>query len=196
MADTDLASITERLDRIERAVSRLSSLGDLVNPVDPPPDDLVRLRPDIFQRRLIDLIREIIIKGDPPPFDAGRFRGAGLSGFSAEARLSELQRRGPGWVADPPPEDFLNVRILDLLRRWGGGVSDPPPEDLANVRLRDLLQRIIGGGGGVVDPAPEDIGRLSKQEIETQIHKVNAEMVRLKSLEKMLNERLQAIGQG
>src|SRR5215213_3534722 len=100
MADTDLASITERLDRIERAVSQLSALGGFVNPVvDPPPDDLVRLRPDIFQRRLIDLIREIIIKGDPPPFDAGRFRGAGLAGFSAEARLSELQRRWPpGWI--------------------------------------------------------------------------------------------------
>src|SRR5215207_1835970 len=105
MADTDLDSIVQRLDRIERAVARLSALPDLGPNVDPPPDDLVRLRPDIFQRRLIDLIREIIVKGDPPPFDVSRFRGG-----SVEARWSDLLRRGPGWVVDPPPDDFLNVR--------------------------------------------------------------------------------------
>jgi hypothetical protein len=142
MADTDLDSIVKRLDRIEQAVSHLGGIGGIGgagNPVvDPPPDDLVRLRPDIFQRRLIDLLRDIIIKGDPPPFDITRFR----------------------------------------------------VDDLANLRLRDLLHRIPGGFGGVVDPAPDDIGRLTKAEVEVQIHRVNAEMVRLRSLEKMLNERL------
>jgi len=190
MADTDLDSIAQRLDRIERAVSQLTALGSLgpLGPtVDPPPDDLVRLRPDIFQRRLIDLIREIIVKGDPPPFDFSRFRG-GAGG--AEARWSDLLRRGPGSVVDPPPDDLLNVRLGDLLRRWRGGVADPVPEDLVNVRLRDLLEKIAGGRGGVADPVPDDIGRLSREQVEAQIHQVNAEMVRLKSLDQMLNERL------
>lgn len=190
MADTDLSSIVQRLDRMEQALSRLTAIGGL-NPVaDPPPDDIVRLRPDIFQRRLIDLLREIIIKGDPPPFDVSRFQGAGAN--AASARWNEILRRGPGWVVDPPPEDFLNVRLLDLIRRWRGGTSDPAPEDLVNVRLRDLLEKIPGGGGGVVDPAPDDIGRLSKVEVEEHIHRLNAEMVRLKSLEKLLNERLES----
>jgi hypothetical protein len=165
MADSDLALIVQRLDRIEH---RLSALPGLINPVDPPPDDLVRLRPDIFQRRLIDLIRDVIIKGDPPPIDVSRFRG--LAGGGTEAAASDLFRR----------------------IRW---FADPPPDDLWNLRLRDLIARIPGGGGGVVDPAPDDIGRLTKPEVEALVHKVNAELVRLQSVEKLLNERLATFGQ-
>jgi hypothetical protein len=183
MTDPNPGDFAQRLDRIERALARLSVLDDLINPVDPPPDDLVRLRPDLLQLRLVDLIRHIIPKGDPPPIDIVRTRGSAI-----ETRLAEIMRRNPGWFVDPPPEDFLNVRILDLIRRYRGGFTDPAPDDLANVRLRDLLERIPGGG--IVDPGPEDIARLTKTELEAQLHKVNAEMVRLKSFERLINERL------
>jgi hypothetical protein len=168
MADSDLALIVQRLDRIER---RLGAIGDLISPVaDPPPDDLVRLRPDIFQRRLIDLIRDVIIKGDPPPFDFTRFRAGGVAGGATEAGISDIFRR----------------------IRW---IADPPPEDLWNLRLRDLIARIPGAGGGVADPAPDDIARLSKAEVEGLVHQVNAELVRLQSVEKLLNERLASFEQ-
>jgi hypothetical protein len=184
MANPDLGSLAQRLDRIERALARFSVLDDLINPVvDPPPDDLARIRPELLRLRLIDLIRHLIPKGDPPPDDLVRWRGSPL-----EARLGEILRRNPGWFVDPPPEDFLNVRLLDLIRRWRGGFTDPAPEDLGNVRLRDILQRIPGGG--IVDPPPEDIARLTKAEVEAQLHKINAEMVRLKSLERLFHERL------
>lgn len=113
MADTDFDAISKRLDRIEQALFRFGGFGG--NPVvDPPPDDFVRLRPDIFQTRLIDLIRLIRPNVDPPPDDIIRFRG-------------------------------------------------------------DLVSTI---------------SRLSRAEVEEQIHKVNAELVRLRSVEQMLNERL------
>jgi hypothetical protein len=189
MANVDLDSLAQRLDRIERVLSRFSVLDDLINPVDPPPDDLGRVRPDILRQRLIDLIAHLIPKGDPPPFDFVRGRGSAL-----EARIGEILRRNPGWFVDPPPEDFLNVRLLDLVRRWRGGFSDPAPEDLGNVRLRDLLQRIPGGG--IADPPPEDLARLTKPELEAQLHKVNTELLRLKSLERLFNERLGKLKQG
>ena len=179
-------NITQRLDRIERILERLNVLDDLINPVDPPPDDLGRIRPDLLQLRLIDLIRRIIIKGDPPPTDLSRLRGSVL-----EARLGDILRRNPGWIVDPPPDDFLNVRILDLIRRFRGGFTDPAPDDLANVRLRDLIQRIPGGG--FTDPSPEDIARLTTPELESQLHKINTEMVRLTSLERLIKERLSTL---
>ncbi len=174
MADPDLGSIAKRLERIEHAL-------DLINHGDPPPDDFVRFRPALLQLRLIDLLRGIMPKGDPPAPDLVRQS-------AVQARLGEILQRHPGWFTDPPPDDFLNVRLLDLVRRWRGGFTDPAPDDLANVRLRDLLQRIPGGG--IVDPGPEDIARLTKSEAEAQIHKINAEVVRLKSIERLLNERL------
>src|SRR5262245_40839424 len=134
MADADLSGLAQRLDRIERALSRLSVLDDLLNPVDPPPEDLGHRRPGLLQ--LLELIRRPP-KGDPPALDLARVRGS-----TVEERLGEILRRNPGWFADPPPEDFLNVRLLDLIRRWRGGFTDPAPDDLANARLRDLLQRI------------------------------------------------------
>jgi hypothetical protein len=188
MANTDLDSIAQRLDRIEQALAKLSFLYNPTNPVvDPAPDDLGHLHPEIFQLRLIDLIRNTIVKGDPPPRDLGR-----LLGGIFEARLSDIQRRGP--IVDPAPDDLLNSKLLDLIRRWRGGTTDPVPEDLANVRLRELLQRIPGGG--VVDPGPEDIARLSKQEVEQHLHRANAEVVRLQSFTKLLNERLGQLEKG
>lgn len=109
----DIDALAKRLDRIEQTLSRFGGLGG--PPIgDPPPDDFVRLRPDLFQTRLIDLIRGIRINADPPPDDIIRFRG-------------------------------------------------------------DLVGTIA---------------RLSRAEVEEQIHKVNAELVRLRSVEQMLNDRL------
>jgi hypothetical protein len=186
MADTDLSHVMKRLDAIERALGRLVGVGDFVNPAaDPPPDDLPRR--GILNVRLIDLLRRLHWASDPPPSDLPR---AGL----LSARLGEIVARNPGWFTDPPPEDFLNVRVLDLIRRYRGGFTDPAPEDLAGVRLRDLIERIPGGG--FTDPSPEDLGRLTRSELEGHLHKLNAEMVRLKSLERLINERLQASKSG
>jgi len=218
----DLGAIAKRLDRIDQ---RFSILDDLINHVDPPPDDLGRwgrvdLSSEILNSRLGDLLRRLRpgLGGDPPPEDWSRFGRAELSGnilnlrlsdllrrilpgrggdpppfdrvrsSALDARLADIYQRNPGWFSDPPPDDFLNVRLLDLIRRWRGGYSDPAPDDLAGVRLRDLMQRIPGGGFS--DPPPDDIARLSKPELEAQLHRVNAEMVRLKSLERLLNDRL------
>jgi hypothetical protein len=113
---------------------------------------------------------------------------------TVRATLEDIISRNPGWFADPPPEDFLNVRILDLIRRYRGGFTDPAPDDLANIRLSDLLQRIPGGG--FTDPAPPDIGRLTQAELETQRHRINAEKVRLESLDRMIGDRLNQLGAG
>jgi hypothetical protein len=201
MTNVDLGSLARRLDRIEQALARLSVLDDLINSTDPPPEDLGRIRSDLY--RLLALIRRPPI-GDPAASDLARLIRrppigdpaasdlARLGRSVLEERLSEILSRNPGWFTDPPPDDFLNVRVLDLIRRWRGGFSDPAPEDLANARLRDLLQRIPGGG--ITDPGPDDLARLTKPEIEAQLHKVNAELVRLKSLERMLNERRSQLG--
>jgi len=106
-------------------------------------------------------------------------------------RVRELVLKNPGWFTDPPPEDFLNVRVIDLIRRYRGGFTDPAPDDLGSVRLRDLITRIPGGG--ISDPSPEDIGRLTTIELENQIHKINTEVVRLNSLQRMFTERLQEL---
>ncbi len=216
----DLNAIAKRLDRIEQRFSVLDDLinhgdpppddlgrggrfaseylnlrlADLLKRLrpglggDPPPDDLGRfdraeLSAEILNLRLSDLLRRILPGrgGDPPPRDLVR-------GSILEARLGEIYQRNPGWFADPPPEDFLNVRLLDLIRRWRGGYTDPAPDDLAGVRLRDLMQRIPGGGFS--DPPPDDIARLTKPELEAQLHRINAEMVRLKSLERLISDRL------
>jgi hypothetical protein len=188
MSNTDIAF---RLERIERSLARLGVLDDLVNPVDPSPVDTGRIRPELLELRLVDLLRDFRIpKGDPPPDDIVRRR---WSDFAAS--VNDIARRWRNPVVDPPPDEFFNVRVLDLLRRWRGGFSDPAPDDLAGVRLRDLFERLPGGVGGVGDPAPEDIGRLSKAELESQLHKLSAEVVRLNSMQRMIKERLEAQGE-
>ena len=64
MAD-DVTSFLKRLENIEQLLSRLSFLDDLVNPLDPVPDDIVRFRPDLLNLRLRDLLHDIITKSDP-----------------------------------------------------------------------------------------------------------------------------------
>ena len=92
-SNIDLNSIVQRLDRIEQKLTRASVLDDLLNPVDPPPDDWGRIRPELLGMRLIDLIKKFRIpKGDPPPFDTVRFQGNIL-----QDRLAEVLQRNPGW---------------------------------------------------------------------------------------------------
>ena len=122
---------------------------------------------------------------DPPPYDYGYLDKL------VERRIDHIFKKNPGWISDPPPEDFLNVRVLDLLRRYRGGFTDPAPDDLSNVRLRDIIQRIPGGG--FTDPSPVDIRNLTISETESQLHKVNTELVRLNSLKRTLTNRLDEI---
>jgi hypothetical protein len=187
MSDIDIAALSKRIDALERAAIQFK-----IPHGDPPPDDLGQWRWQIFQRlqdleRLIGRWRTPI--ADPAPEDLASIRPD-----MVRSRLAEIARFQPGWFTDPPPDDFLNVRILDLIRRYRGGFTDPVPEDFANVRLRDVLQRIPGGG--IVDPGPDDIGRLTVTEIETQLHKIGAESVRLKSIERLMQDRLQQLKGG
>jgi hypothetical protein len=107
---------------------------------------------------------------------------------SVRSRIAAIAQADPGWFSDPPPEDFLNVRVLDLIRRYRGGFTDPAPDDLGNVRLRDLLARIPGGG--FTDPGPDDVKRLTSVELETVVHRIRGEIGRLESLSNVLNEHL------
>jgi hypothetical protein len=120
---------------------------------------------------------------DPPPDDFVNWKGTFM-----RDRLAQLVQFNPSWFSDPPPDDFLNVRVLDLIRRFRGGFTDPAPDDLAHIKLKDLLQRIPGGG--FTDPSPEEITKLTTIELETHIHKLGAEIVRLKSLERLMQDRL------
>lgn len=184
MPDSDMAILSKRMEALEKAIIHLKGPQG-----DPPPDDLGHWRWDIV-RRLQDLERffqrHFPRTGDPPPDDLGR-----LGSDLVRTRLGDLLRVNPGWFTDPPPDDFLNVRVLDLIRRFRGGFTDPAPDDLGNIRLRDLLQRIPGGG--VTDPSPEDLNRMTLSEVETQLHKIGAELVRLKSIERVMQERVQQL---
>lgn len=177
----DLAQLSHRLEAIEKALITFK------NPVtDPPPDDFRIVFSDLFRR--LDLLERQLIdfrgpQTDPSPEDLAR-----VPQNFMRSRLGEISRVNPGWVTDPPPEDFLNVRVLDLIRRYRGGFTDPAPEDLSNVRLADLIRRIPGGG--FTDPAPEEIGKLTRVELESQLHKVGTELVRLRSLERAMQDRL------
>jgi hypothetical protein len=85
-------------------------------------------------------------------------------------------------------------RIEQILTHRPGPIVDPGPEDTARgvhasaVHLPPILHK--------GDPPPTDIARLSRQEVQEQLHQVNAEVVRLQSLGKMLNERLGQLKEG
>jgi hypothetical protein len=179
MAEQEPRLLEVRLHRVENLLVELldllgTALGGFRRPHgDPPAEDLARRRPH----------------GDPPAADLARRPIADPAAPDfVRQRLSEIMQARPGWFTDPPPEDFLNVRILDLIRRFRGGFTDPAPSELADVRLRDLLSRVPGGG--FTDPGPDDIKRLSTVELETTVHRINAEMLRLKSLQGVLEQRL------
>lgn len=87
-------------------------------------------------------------------------------------------------------------RIEQLLthRPGPGPIVDPGPEDtVRGVQASALHLPHIPPKG---DPAPIDLARLSRQEVEEQLHQVNTETVRLQSLSKMLNERLGQLKEG
>lgn len=163
-------SVDARLERVERVIEQLV---DRFNPVvDPAPINWGR-----WSGRERWPWPDPVV--DPVPIDVVR------------RQLMELLQRNPGWFTDPPPEDFLNVRVLDLLRRFRGGFVDPAPDDLANVRLKDLLATIPGGG--ITDPNPTDLSRLTLTELESRMHRVKAEMVRLSSFEDLLNKQIEKL---
>jgi hypothetical protein len=78
---------------------------------------------------------------------------------------------GPGPIVDPGPEDTVR-----------GGTHG------SAAHLPSLPHR--------GDPPPSDLARLSRQEVQEQLHQINAEVVRLQSLGKMLNERLGQLKEG
>jgi hypothetical protein len=45
-----------------------------------------------------------------------------------------------------------------------------------------------------VDPPPEDVARLTATELEATARAVSADLVRLKSIEGLLNDRLKELG--
>ncbi len=179
MADEVQLTVEQRMDRLEQLLHTIldESLWQIIHrppPGDPAVTDLTRAQLATITRRPP--------RGDPPALDLVR------------ARLQEIMGSSLRWFADPPPEDFLNVRVLDLIRRYRGGFTDPAPEDLGTIRLRDLLARIPGGG--ISDPAPEDLARLTTVELETHLHRINAELTRLESLRGLFRQRLDNLRQG
>jgi hypothetical protein len=144
------------------------------------------------------------ISVDPPPPDVARG-----GGFQAEFR-----RRPGGPIVDPAVSDRLRLAEL-LMRRPPQGdpaVSDrvrlaetllrrPPHGDPAvsdRVRLEigeidpivaEWIARLLAG----VDPPPEDLTRLTAGELAATARVVGADIVRLKSIEGLLNERLQEV---
>jgi hypothetical protein len=45
------------------------------------------------------------------------------------------------------------------------------------------------------DPPPPDLSRLSKVQLETMLHSINAEKARLDSMEAMVKKQLEAVNQ-
>lgn len=138
--------------------------------------------------RLLEYWATIVVPNIPPQVDPAATDTVRAGAMQAESYYRP--RPGPGPIIDPAATDLRNVRMLDLVRRIRGGFVDPAVTDLANLRLGDLLGRI----GPIPDPPPEDIARLSTVELEAQIHGINAEIVRLKSIEQMLSKRLHEAG--
>lgn len=121
---------------------------------------------------------------DPSPVDYARID-----------RFSDFAM--PGSFTDPAPDDFTSnlqsiysARLIDLLHRWKGGFTDPSPNELARIRLSDLVAIAKFPIPKPGDPGPEEIGHLSRVELEGQLHRVSAELVRLRDSERMIKQRL------
>jgi hypothetical protein len=85
-------------------------------------------------------------------------------------------------------------RIEQILTHRPGPLVDPGPEDtVRGVHVSAAHFPPIRHTG---DPGPSDLARLSRHEVQEQLHQVNAEVVRLQSLGKMLNERLGQLKEG
>src|SRR5215472_3675835 len=166
----DLYLIDARLTYVEQI---LAALG-LINPVDPPPPDISRLggaQLEAFHRP-----GPIV---DPAVTD--------------RVRLAELLLHRPQH-GDPPVTDRVRLAEL-LLRRPPHG--DPPASDRVRLEgvdplLAEWIDRLLTGG----DPPPEDIARLTANELEATVRAVSEDIVRLRSIEGLLNERLKEVREG
>ena len=123
---------------------------------------------------------------------------------SLEARLSALEQIiiiiiiGGGFPGVPPKGDSFatdQTRIEALARGlhgfrppWGPG-TDPAVTDTTRL---EALYRILGHGP-IGDPFSPDLARLSAVELESGVHRVNAELVRLRALESQMQDRLREI---
>ena len=184
----DLYLIDARLSYLEQI---LAALG-LINPVDPAPSDISRLGGAQFEafRRPGPIV-------DPAVTDRVRLAESLLrrppQGDPAAAdrvRLAELLLRRPHH-GDPPVTDRVRLAEL-LLRRPPHG--DPPASDRVRLEgldplLAEWIGRLLTGG----DPPPEDIARLTVAELEATLQTVSEDVVRLRSIEGLLGERLQEL---
>jgi hypothetical protein len=187
----DLYLIDARLSYLEQI---LAALG-LINPVDPAPSDLSRLggaQAEAFRRpgpivdpavtdrvRLAESLLRRPPQGDPAAAD--------------RVRLAELLLRRPQ-PGDPAVSDRVRLAEL-LLRRPPHG--DPPASDRVRLEgldpmLAEWIARLLHGG----DPPPEDIARLTANELEATVRAVSEDIVRLRSIEGLLNERLKEVREG
>jgi hypothetical protein len=103
---------------------------------------------------------------DPAPIDVGRFTGVG-------ARIAA------GGMSDPPPDDL------------GRGTLPVPGRAVTTDQLVEILRHFKHG-----DPAPTDISRFSKAQLDSALHDIAAERARLDSLEGMVKDQIQQVGQG
>jgi hypothetical protein len=160
--------------------------------VDPPPPDLSRqgVATDALRRPGGPIV-------DPAVSDRVRMAEAllrrphpGDPAATDRVRLAEalLRRPHPG---DPAASDHVRLAEL-LLRRPPHG--DPAVSD--RVRLEGMdpivaewIARLLAG----VDPPPEDIARLTVSEIEGAARTIAEDIVRLKSIEGLLNARLKEL---
>jgi len=185
----DFYLIEARLSYLEQI---LAALG-LINPVDPAPSDFARLgaaQLEAFRRpggpivdpavsdrvRLAESLLRRPPQGDPAATD--------------RVRLAELLLRRPH-PGDPAVSDRVRLAEL-LLRRPPHG--DPPASDRVRLEgvdpiIGEWIARLLSG----VDPPPEDIARLTVGEIETTVRAVSEDIVRLRSVEGLLNERLKEL---
>ena len=168
----DLYLVEARLSYLEQI---LAALG-LINPiVDPGPSDLSRLG----TAELLALRRPGGPIVDPAVTD--------------RVRLAEsLLRRPP--QGDPAATDRVRLAEL-LLRRPQPG--DPAVSDRVRLEgldpiLAEWIARLLTGG----DPPPEDIARLTASELESTVRAVSEDIVRLRSIEGLLNERLKELREG
>jgi len=188
----DLYLIDARLSYLEQI---LAALG-LINPVDPAPSDISRLgggtQVEAFRRpgpivdpavsdrvRLAESLLRRPPQGDPAAAD--------------RVRLAELLLRRPQH-GDPAVSDRVRLAEL-LLRRPPHG--DPPASDRVRLEgvdpiLAEWIARLLHGG----DPPPEDIARLTANELEATVRAVSEDIVRLRSIEGLLNERLKEVREG
>jgi hypothetical protein len=105
--------------------------------------------------------------------------GAFGASSQVEARLSYLEQ------------------IIIIIIIGGGGFGFPPRPPIgdsftSDITRLDALSRLVGRARPG-DVSTSDLPRLSATEIEGAVHEINAEIVRLRSLENLMNTRLKEL---